>query len=1068
MSSPQHIAHAPLDHRIARRLLVMGALVAAAFTVLHFAWPVPGSRQPWAALTNGALALWCAFAAWRICEHNWYPLTLATAWLAVLEIVSSSVELGEGVLGIGLAFCAVVVCLVCVLASRRDGLLLAAASAAAIVAVAFAQTRGWGFAAPLPWSALQLPLVSQLLLIGTGAAGGAFVASVVARHAAEADNRERRFRSLLDIAADWTWEQDAEFRFTALSPSVGSGSGIDATEHLGKRRWELPELSVSPEAWDAHRADLEAHRPFRNFVMHRPGRDGRRSQWVSISGEPRFDAAGRFVGYWGVGRNITSEVRARLAGAASESRYRELFNRSPSPLVLHRAGIVIDANPAALQLFGYPDLKSIVGQDLRAHFADDESRARSAERVAQLESLPIGQSLPYTEFTLRSRDGRRVEVRATGVRVGANGGTATMSIYTDETERRAAEDAMRRSQALLAQLVEMSPDVITLTEMPSGRYTMVNKTFSQVTGWSRDEAIGRTPLELGIWRDPGDRERLVGLLSQHGAVDGHPVVLIAKDGHEVPLLVSAARFSVEGRDYIVTNARDVSAVERTRLEREAMFENASIGIAFTRDRAFVQANPRFEQMFGWARGTLSGQPGRVVWPSDEAYAEIGASFGARLAQGLPVEFEREMRRRDGSTFWCRMLAKAVDPTHPSKGGTVWICEDVTERRRFEHALAQARDAAEAASRAKSAFLANTSHELRTPLNGLLGLARLVQRGELDAQHQRQYIDQIVESAQALTDIITDILDLSKIEAGKLTLETVPFDLRETVSALHRAYRSIAQARGLEFTLQIDPDVPAVVTGDPVRTRQILSNYVNNALKFTTAGTVHVSAARTGDERIRLAVRDTGPGIDEATRARLFHPFTQADDSTTRRYGGTGLGLSICRQLAELMGGEVGVESAPGQGSLFWAELPLPATDEDTPVSGFGALEAAPLARTRVLVVEDNPVNMLICVALLEQHGVRVAQATSGEAAIAAVERAQREGDPFDVVLMDVQMPGMSGHEATRILRRRYSAAQLPIIALTAAALVSEREQALAAGMNDFLTKPSEPHHLLRALARALA
>jgi CheY-like chemotaxis protein len=248
---------------------------------------------------------------------------------------------------------------------------------------------------------------------------------------------------------------------------------------------------------------------------------------------------------------------------------------------------------------------------------------------------------------------------------------------------------------------------------------------------------------------------------------------------------------------------------------------------------------------------------------------------------------------------------------------------------------------------------------------------------------------------------------------------------------------------------------------------VLSNFVNNALKFTTAGTVDIAIRRCGDDRVRMEVRDSGPGIDAVTRARLFQPFTQGDESTTRRYGGTGLGLSICRQLAELMGGAVGVESEPGRGSLFWAELPLPPSEDTEPISGFGALSAAALEHARVLVVEDNPVNMMICTSLLEQHGMRVAQAVDGRQAIDAVEAARREGDPFDVVLMDVQMPVMSGHEATRVLRQRYDARSLPIIALTAAALVSEREQALAAGMNDFLTKPIEPHRLLQAVARAL-
>jgi len=256
-----------------------------------------------------------------------------------------------------------------------------------------------------------------------------------------------------------------------------------------------------------------------------------------------------------------------------------------------------------------------------------------------------------------------------------------------------------------------------------------------------------------------------------------------------------------------------------------------------------------------------------------------------------------------------------------------------------------------------------------------------------------------------------------------------------------------------------------VRGDPVRVRQILSNFVTNALKFTERGSVRIEAGLTVRGWLRLAVTDTGPGVSEEVRERLFTPFSQGDSSTTRRYGGTGLGLSICRQLAQLMGGNVGVDSAPGAGSTFWAELPLPSAAAPLEPDAGEAHDLEQLHGARVLMVEDNPVNMMIAVAMLESWGVVVAQASDGRAAVDAIERAATDDRPFDAVLMDVQMPNMSGHEAARALRQRYSAAQLPIIALTAAALVSERDEALAAGMDAFLTKPIDAAQLRQTLAR---
>ncbi len=578
--------------------------------------------------------------------------------------------------------------------------------------------------------------------------------------------------------------------------------------------------------------------------------------------------------------------------------------------------------------------------------------------------------------------------------------------------------------------------------------------------------MGRNALELGIWRRPQDRERFEAAIRDQAQVQDMPTEFCTKSGATLSMLVSGARFAMDRREYLVINARDVTESERARLEREAILQNASIGIAVTRDQRFVLTNPRFEQMYGCAPGGLIGQSGRVVWDSDEDYARIGAALGPALARGEAAEIETSTRRLDGSTFLARVTGKAIDPTHPAKGGTIWIVDDITDRRQVEQALARARDAAEAANRAKSAFLANTSHELRTPLNGLLGLARLANLPDTGAQRRQQYLEQIGDTAQALSAIISDILDLSKIEAGKLELETVAFDLGELLRLQQRAYATLAEPRPIALRLDIGPGVAGMVRGDPLRTRQILSNYLSNALKFIDQGEVRLRALRLDAQRVRFEVHDTGPGIDADTQARLFRPFTQADESTTRRFGGTGLGLSICRELATLMGGEVGVESRTGEGSCFWAELPLPATlalAQPAAAPADGSLRGA-----WVLMVEDNPVNMLIAVALLEQWGVRVEQASDGQQAVAAVQRCAAQGLMFDAVLMDVQMPLMSGHQATRVLRQSYSADKLPIIALTAAALVTEREQALTAGMNDFLTKPIDAQRLHQALTRWIA
>lgn len=512
------------------------------------------------------------------------------------------------------------------------------------------------------------------------------------------------------------------------------------------------------------------------------------------------------------------------------------------------------------------------------------------------------------------------------------------------------------------------------------------------------------------------------------------------------------------------NVRDVSEMERVRLQQEAILQNASIGIAFTRDRVFLHANPRMEEIFGWPPGTLTGQSGSVVWCSAQDYQRIGREAGPVLSRGEPFETESLMARRDGSALWCKVRGRAIDRFAPAEGGTIWIVEDITERKRFEQELSAARDAAEAASRAKSAFLANTSHELRTPLHGLLGLARLALRSDIDERQRLDYLQRILESAQVLRDIISDILDLSKIEAGQLAIESAPFDLHCLLQDLQRTHEEAAQAKGLALRLEMASDLPTRVRGDALRVRQIVGNYLSNALKFTEHGEVVLRAGCAGGGRVHLSVSDTGPGIPAEQQARLFRPFSQADTSATRRHGGTGLGLSICRELAQLMGGEVGLDSRPGRGSTFWVELPLPWTDEEA-ITQAPADESVCLQGLRVLLVEDNPVNLLIGVAMLEQWGIDVTHCGDGRSAIEAVRAAANEHRPYALVLMDLQMPEMGGIEAARELRRQFGPQELPVIALTAAALVSERESALEAGMNDFLTKPLEAAVLHRMLCR---
>jgi len=384
---------------------------------------------------------------------------------------------------------------------------------------------------------------------------------------------------------------------------------------------------------------------------------------------------------------------------------------------------------------------------------------------------------------------------------------------------------------------------------------------------------------------------------------------------------------------------------------------------------------------------------------------------------------------------------------------------MSELRQLRAGLIDARLEAEAANNAKSQFLATISHEIRTPLNGVLGMAQIMALGELDPV-QKGRLKIIRRSGELLLSILNDVLDLSKIEAGKLIIETIEFDLGEMLRATTHAYSPLAAEKGLIFTQDFD-SIDGVYRGDPTRIRQILSNLISNALKFTDAGEIEVSARFAG-ETLCLSVKDTGIGIAPETLSKLFHKFTQADETTTRRFGGTGLGLSICRDLAGLMGGKIDVESQEGEGSTFTASIPLVRVGDVARAEQLEAeMPAAFGAGVKVLAAEDNQTNQLVLRTLLEMVGYEVSIACDGAQAVSLWE-----AQDWDVILMDVQMPVMDGPAATRAIRGREAATgrrRTPIIALTANTMAHQVDGYVADGMDSHVAKPIDAETLFQAI-----
>ena len=440
--------------------------------------------------------------------------------------------------------------------------------------------------------------------------------------------------------------------------------------------------------------------------------------------------------------------------------------------------------------------------------------------------------------------------------------------------------------------------------------------------------------------------------------------------------------------------------------------------------------------------------------------------------GRPHVPEYRIARSDGQEVWTASTVKLVRDDQGSPQLLIAAMQNITARKVAEAELVKAKEDAETANRAKSTFLATMSHEIRTPLNGVLGMAQAMVVDEL-SDVQRERLDVVRQSGETLLAILNDVLDLSKIEAGKLELEEAEFDIAELARGAHAAFTAIADKKGLSFCLTVEPEARGVWRGDSTRVRQILYNLVSNGLKFTEAGEVRVAVERIA-EGLRLTVSDTGIGISAEALAGLFQKFEQADTSTTRRYGGTGLGLAICRELATLMDGTISAESTPDNGTVFTVNLPLvrvrdavsaspDALTTAPPAGAAAASAAAELCGTplRVLAAEDNTVNQLVLKTLLHQIGIEPHVVGTGTAAVAAWE-----AEPWDVILMDVQMPEMDGPTATGIIRtreREQGRPRTPIIALTANAMAHQVSQYLSCGMDGFVAKPIEIGRLFAAL-----
>ncbi|HPF01032.1 MAG TPA: PAS domain S-box protein [Bacteroidales bacterium] len=912
---------------------------------------------------------------------------------------------------------------------------------------------------------------------------------------------EHKIRTVLALAPEAFFHGDSNGQFMDVNEATIELTGYSREELLKLNMKDLftsNVLDAEPLRYDILLTGKTLTK--RRLLKHKKG------NLVHIEMSSRLMPDGTYQCF---AKDITESILAQEALNKSESRLRMFFECSQEGLIFHDKGIVVDVNIAMLEMSGYTDEKELVGKNIIDYISP-------AYKEKVLNNV-LGEKTDKYEAEIIRRDGTIIPVEIMPRHAEfSDGRKLRITSLTDITERKKAEQMQninaRRTMALL-QLSEMinAPlneitnfvleEVISLTGSKIGYLAFLNETEDVLTmhAWSKSAMeecnVSDAPREYlvdktGLWGE-SVRQRKPVITNDYSADNpwkkGYPEGHVTLKRHlSVPVFDNDRIVAVLGvgnkedeyydeciKQLTILGSAMWSHIARQRVMKELLESREQFRLITENSNDMIVAFDAESGIISY----LSPGSGRIkkfdaedviqhtffdfIHP-DDLPSILESQKHILSGCDLPLLKHRVMMK-DGSFVWYESSVKLVKNAISGKNEIVAVCRDISEKVKTEQ-LIQEKEFAEAANKAKSEFLANVSHEIRNPLNSIVGMAKTLSRTNFNKDVQ-EIVEAILTSSDNLLHIINDVLDLSKIEANRIELEDKDFNVNAVFGEVSSVYKSVAEGKGIKFEIRKDASVPARLRGDGNRFRQMVINLTGNAVKFTDKGSVilHVSAstAEDGQTIITTEVSDTGIGIKKEDFGKLFHSFTQLDSSTTKKFSGTGLGLAIVKSFAEMMGGDIKVESEFGHGSRFILTIPFNAPLSDAEETNIVTDEPVQ-SECKVLLVEDDALNQMYLKGFLSSKGMIVDSAYNG---LQALEK--YDAEKYDIILMDGQMPQMDGFEATRIIREKetQSGIHTPIIAITGYAISGDEERFLKVGMDSYITKPFDENRLIEVIKK---